>query len=309
MRLLTSGAEQVRRWRPSFPLDVAGVLAPLRRGGGDPAFRVAPDGTHWLAGNTPAGIGTLALQRDADGEITASAWGPAADWLLDGVPALLGADDDDSGFAAHHPIVAELRRRMPGLRLGASGRVWDVLVAAILEQKVTGTEAHRSWRELAWRFGEQAPGPVPRGARIPPSPRVLLRLHDWEWHKAGVDGARRRALVAAARVAHQLERSVEIGGEAGRNRLRTVPGIGVWTAAEVAQRAWGDPDAVSFGDLHIPHTVGHALVGHRLDDAGMAEVLAPYAPQRQRVVRYLEGAGIRAPRFGPRFSPRDYRRL
>jgi 3-methyladenine DNA glycosylase/8-oxoguanine DNA glycosylase len=306
--LLTSGAERVRQWRPSFPLDLGGVLAPLRRGGGDPTFRVDTDGTHWLAGNTPAGIGTLALRRRADGEITATAWGPASDWLLEGVPALLGADDDDTGFVAHHPLVGELRRRMPGLRLGASGRVWDVLFAAVLEQKVTGTEAHRSWRELAWRFGEQAPGPVPRGTRVAPTPRVLLGLRDWEWHKAGVDGARRHTLVAAARVAHQLERAPRIGGQAGRDRLRTVPGIGVWTAAEVAQRAWGDPDAVSFGDLHIPHTIGHALVGHRLDDEGMAEVLAPYAPQRQRVVRYVEAAGISPPRLRPRFSPRDYRR-
>jgi 3-methyladenine DNA glycosylase/8-oxoguanine DNA glycosylase len=93
-----------------------------------------------------------------------------------------------------------------------------------------------------------------------------------------------------------------------------VHGIGVWTAAEVAQRAWGDPDAVSFGDLHVPHIVGTALVGRRLDDAGMAEVLAPYAPQRQRAVRYIEAARqenqqSRVQRFAPRFSPRDYRRF
>lgn len=308
MRLLTSGAEQVRHWRPPFSLDLARVLSPLRRGHGDPTFRIDADGTHWLAGNTPTGPGTLALRRAADGEITATAWGPAADHLLAGLPALLGADDDDSGFVAHHPIVGEIRRTLPGLRLGATGRVWDVLCAAVLEQKVTGTEAHRSWRELAWRFGEPAPGPAPHGTRVPPTPKVLLRLHDWEWHKAGVDGARRRTLVAAAQVAHQLERAVEQRGTTGMARLRVVSGIGVWTAAEIAQRAWGDADAVSFGDLHIPHTVGHALVGHRLDDAGMAEVLAPYVPQRQRAVRYIEAAGIRAPRYGPRFSPRDYRR-
>ncbi len=298
----------MRRWRPPFELDVPVVLGHLRRGTGDPAFRVAGEGTHWLAGNTPAGTGTLALRRAADGEIVASAWGDAAEWLADGVPALLGAADDDSGFVAHHPVIQESRHRLPGLRLGATRRVWDMLFSAVLEQKVTGTEARRSWRELASRFGEVAPGPSPAPMRVPPAPRRLLSLHDWEWHKAGVDGARRRTLIAAAQVAHQLERAAGLGGQEGRDLLRKVPGIGVWTAAEVAQRAWGDPDAVSFGDLHIPHTVGVALVGHRLDDAGMAEVLAPYAPQRQRAVRYIEAAGIRAPRYGPRFSPRDYRR-
>jgi 3-methyladenine DNA glycosylase/8-oxoguanine DNA glycosylase len=124
-----------------------------------------------------------------------------------------------------------------------------------------------------------------------------------------VDGARRRALYAAAQVAQALERSVALKGVAGRDLLRRVHGIGVWTAAEVAQRAWGDPDAVSFGDLHLPHIVGTALVGHRLDDDGMAEVLAPYAPQRHRAVRYIEASGVRVQRFAPRFSPRDYRRF
>jgi 3-methyladenine DNA glycosylase/8-oxoguanine DNA glycosylase len=300
-------AGRIRCWRPPFTVDVGAVLGPLRRGPGDPTFRVTGDGTYWLAGNTPAGAGTLAVRAAGSGDVTASAWGPGADRLLDGLPALLGADDDDTGFACHHQLVSTSRHRMPGLRLGATRRVWDVLFAAVLEQKVTGTEAHRSWRQLAVRFGERAPGPVPVGTHVPPTPRVLLRLHDWEWHKAGVDGARRRTLVAAARVAHQLERSVGLPGPEGMARLRLVPGIGVWTAAEVAQRAWGDPDAVSFGDLHIPHIVGTALVGHRLDDAGMAEVLAPYAPQRQRAVRYIEAAGVRVQRFGPRFSPRDYR--
>lgn len=301
----TLATELVRRWRPTFPPDLGSVLGPLRRGPADPAFRVE-SGTYWLAANTPAGIGTLALRPGA-GEVTATAWGPAAVWLLAGVPRLLGAADDDTGFVAHHPVVAAARRALPGLRLGATGRVWDVLVAAILEQKVTGREAWRSWRELGWRFGTPAPGPA--RLRVPPGPRTLLGLRDWEWHRAGVDGARRRTLVAAARVAHQLERAVDLGGPAGRDRLRLVPGIGQWTAAEVAQRAWGDPDAVSFGDYHIPSIVGTALVGERLDDAGMAEVLAPYAPQRQRAVRYVEAAGVRVERHGPRFSPRDYRRF
>jgi 3-methyladenine DNA glycosylase/8-oxoguanine DNA glycosylase len=135
----------------------------------------------------------------------------------------------------------------------------------------------------------------------------VLAIADWQWHKAGMDGARRRTVIAAATVAHRLEGAVALAGEPGRRLLRTVPGIGVWTAAEVAQRAWGDPDAVSVGDYHIPNIVGHALVGRRLDDEGMLEVLAPYAPQRQRAVRYLEAAGIRPPRRGPRMPANDYR--
>lgn len=283
------------------------MLAPLRRGRGDPTMRVDADGTVWRAGSTPAGAATLALRRADGAAVQATGWGPGAAWALDGLPALLGADDDDSAFVPHHPLIAQARHRLPGLRLGATRRVWDVLVAAVLEQKVTSVEARRSWRELCWRFGEPAPGPA--ALRMPPSPAAVRAIPDWEWHRAGVDRSRRRALLAVAAVAPRLESAVALAGAAGRDLLRTVPGIGIWTAAEVAQRAWADADAVSVGDYHIPSVVGYALVGRPLDDAGMLEILAPYVPQRHRAVRYVEASGFRRPRFGPRLYPRDYREM
>ncbi|SFB63473.1 hypothetical protein SAMN05216266_13522 [Amycolatopsis marina] len=301
--------ERARHWRPPFVLDAAVVLAPQQRGKGDPAMLRDAAGITWLAANTPDGPGTLALLGRASGEFEATTWGPGARFLLDGLPALLGAADDDTGFAAHHDVVARARRELPGLRIGSTGRVWDALVPAVLEQKVTSIEARRSWRELCLRFGEPAPGPAPAGLRVPPTPLAIRSIVDWNWHKAGVDLTRRTTLIAAARVAHRLGCAAELGGAQGRALLRKVRGIGVWTAAEIAQRAWGDPDAVSIGDFHIPAIVGHALTGRALDDAGMLAELAPYAPQRQRVVRYLEAAGFSRPRFGPRYPVRDYRAM
>ncbi|GAA4860113.1 DNA-3-methyladenine glycosylase family protein [Saccharopolyspora rosea] len=295
-----------RTWRPPFPLDLRRVLAPLRRGLGDPTMRVDPDAV-WRATTTAAGPATLRLGRDGSG-VVATAWGPGARAVLDGVPDLLGASDDDAGFAAVHDVVERGRRLSHGVPLSSSGRVWDVLVAAVLEQKVTNREAWRSWRELCRRFGTPAPGPAD-DLRVPPDPVQLRRIRDWEWHRIGVDGARRRTLLAAASVAGRLERAVRLRGEAGRDLLRHVPGIGPWTAAEVAQRAWGDPDAVSVGDFHLSTIVGLALTGHPLDDDGMLDALAPYAGQRHRAVRYLSAAGVHRPRYGPRMPARDYRRM
>jgi len=295
----------VRRWQPDFAVDVGAALWALRRGTGDPTFRPV-GGVVWRAFSTPSGATTLAL-RCSSGEVHADAWGPGAAWALEQVPALLGAHDDPSTFVSHHERVSAARRRLPELRLGATGTVWDVLLAAVLEQKVTGTEAFRSWRELARRFGEPAPGPAPEGMRVPPTATAVLAIPEWEWHRAGVDFSRRRALLAAASVAHRLEGAVALGGEAGRALLRKVPGVGVWTAAEVAQRSWGDPDAVSFGDFHLATVVGWALAGRPVDDAGMAELLAPYVPHRHRAVQLLLATGAPRPRFGPRLSPRDFR--
>ena len=300
-------ASPQRDWRPDYALDLRSALAPLWRGTGDPTIRATETGLTWLVANTPQGVGTLAL-RTGGGMVRASAWGDGADLLLDGVPRLLGADDDDSGFEPRHQLIKDLHRRM-SLRLGATGRVWDSLVASVLEQKVTGYEAHRSWRELCRRFGTPAPGPAPDGMYAAPTPDAVLGIRDWEWHRAGVDLARRKAIVHAAQVAHRLEKAVELRGRAGRDLLRKVPGIGFWTAAEIAQRAWGDPDAVSVGDFHIPGLVGYALLGRKVDDKGMLEVLAPYAPHRHRVVRYIEAGGPGKPRYGPRYAARDYRDL
>jgi len=152
---------RTRRWEPGYALDVRALVAPLRHGKGDPTCRVDEDGTVWRVGSTPAGPATTRIRRQGT-EFVADAWGDGAEWVLDGLPALLGADDDDSEFVGHHPLVADARKRLPGLRLGSCGAVWDQLFAAILEQKVTGIEAHRSWRELCWRFGTAAPGPAPK---------------------------------------------------------------------------------------------------------------------------------------------------
>ena len=78
-------------WLPSFPLDIRGLLAPLRRGQGDPTLQVTPDGTVWRTSTTPDGAATLALRRLACGQVRATAWGPGAGWMIDGVPSLLGA--------------------------------------------------------------------------------------------------------------------------------------------------------------------------------------------------------------------------
>ena len=87
-------------------------------------------------------------------------------------------------------------------------------------------------------------------------------------------------------------------------RLRAIPGIGPWTAAEVGIRAFGDPDAVSVGDFHLPNIVAWALAGEpRGTDERMLELLEPYRGQRGRVLRLLElsggGPGRRAPRLSP----------
>jgi 3-methyladenine DNA glycosylase/8-oxoguanine DNA glycosylase len=128
----------------------------------------------------------------------------------------------------------------------------------------------------------------------------------WEWLRMHVDPARSRAVVRAAQVAPAIERTAAVPAEEADRRLRSLPGIGVWTSAEVRFRAHGDADAVSFGDYHIAKNVGWALTGREVDDDGLAELLEPYRPHRYRVQRLVELAGLGRPRHGPRMAPRRH---
>ena len=296
-------------WRPGRPVDVRTTLGSLRRGTGDPAHRVDQDGTFWWAAATPLGPGTLALRSIRDG-VRASAWGDGAAWLVDGVPELLGANDDWSTLdLSRHPLLDRTLRGLPGLRLARTRLVFGSLLPAVLEQRVTGHEARRAWRGLLHRVGTAAPGPR-AGLRVPPPPAAVLDVPTWDWHRLGVDITRQRAIRAAATVAPRLEECVGLSTADALARLRVVPGVGEWTAAETLQRALGDPDTVSVGDFHIHDLVVYALTGRpRGDDVEMLRLLEPWAGQRQRVVRLIELSPATKPRFGPRHAPQDMRAM
>ncbi len=306
----------VRAWLVPFLLDVPLTLSAHRRGGGDPAYRTDAIGAVWRTSLTPDGPATVrVLSRRAaltgtaatGTVVTGEAWGPGAGWLLDSLPAQLGFHDDRAGFTARHQVVGELALRYEGLRVGRSGRVFEALVPAVLEQKVVGREAHRAWRYLLGKFGTAAPGPVPGGMRVFPSPRTWARIPSWDWHRAGVEGVRAQTIITAAAVAARLEQVLEEDPAEADRHLKSLPGIGVWTSAEIRQRAIGDPDAISVGDYHLPNAVGWTLARRTTDDEGMLELLAPYAGHRYRVTRLIELGGSRPPRRGPRMPVRDYR--
>ena len=300
----------VRDWCPEGPLELEATIGVLRFGPRDPAYRRTPDGAYWRCSRTPGGLGTLRItSRDRGCAIEAQAWGPGADWLLGQLPALLGAEDDPAGFdPCGHPLLHDLKRRHPGLRIGRTGLVMESLVPAVLGQRVTVGEAHEAWRQLLFRYGAPAPGPAPAGMRVAPAARDWARIPSWDWHRAGVDGHRSGTVVRAARLAARLEQASVLPPEQAFALLTTVPGIGVWTAAETLQRSNGDPDAVTVGDLHLPNTVGWALAGReRSDDAVMLELLEPYQGHRHRVCRLLRTTNVRAPRHAPRYAPIDFR--
>lgn len=293
----------IETWfRPDFEVNLALTLSPLRHGLGDPTIRLGQREA-WRATRTPLGPATIRVEARRDG-FAVMAWGPGREWAIDAVPRLFGETDDPSALQPHHPRVVGLLRQLRGLRFGRSDAVYEALIPAILEQKVTGFEARASHSALIRAFGEVAPGPA--RLLLPPSPETLRTVPYHALHPLGIEARRAAVLARVAVLAPRLEEAATFAPGDALARLRLVPGVGPWTAAEAARVAFGDPDAVSVGDYHLPSLVSYALSGEpRGDDSRMLELLEPYRGQRARVVRLLELGGPWPPRRGPRMSPRS----
>jgi 3-methyladenine DNA glycosylase/8-oxoguanine DNA glycosylase len=282
------------RFEPRHPLDLPLTLSPLGLG----SWLRRDNGAVWRATRTPEGPATIHITHD-NGALLVEGWGQGAPWAVAHAPSLCGEQDDDSGFVPTHPLIADLYRRHPGLRLPRTHAVFEALVPAVLAQLVTSEEARSSYRAVVAAFGEPAPGPG--NLTLPPSPQKLASTPYWAFHRFGIERKRADTIVRAARSVKRLEEIVAMDNAGAYRRLQAFQGIGPWTAAKIAGLALGDPDAVPIGDYHLPHIVAYALEGTpRSTDEHMLELLEPYRGHRGRVIRLLIAAGIGAPRFGPR---------
>ncbi|MEL4358828.1 MULTISPECIES: DNA-3-methyladenine glycosylase family protein [unclassified Luteococcus] len=258
----------------------------------------------WRASQTPSGP-VLVQLADRDRDVLARAWGDGAQWALEQLPRLLGCHDR-ADFRPEHPVLRELVRRHPQLRVGATDLVCESLLPAVVEQKVTGAEAFRAIHRLTRRHSRPAPGPAAvaghpaHGMLLPLAAEHWAAIPSWEYLQAGVEQKRSATVVGAARRARAVERTLT--GPDPDRALRSLAGIGPWTAARARQQAHGDPDAWSVGDYHVGRAISFALCGEELDDDGCAELLAPYAGHRYRVELLLGLGGPRIERHGPRRS-------
>ena len=312
------------------------MLSSLQRGAHDPAHRIAADGTRLARQSDDDRPGDLPDHPARAGRaVRAQAWGPGAAELLGRpTPAAGGRRRTRRPSTPSHPVLVRAVRELPGYRVPRTGRVVEALVPAVLEQRVIGLDAFDAWRRLVTWHGDPAPGPAPAGMRVPPDAARWREIPTWDWHRAGVDPGRQRAVRSALTLADGLERAAERGDRAAVYRaLLDVPGIGRWTAAEVGSRALGDADALPIGDYHLPALAGIALGdGQKLPEArgrGILRTVAaapvpggpaartrpvrPHSPARAPAhppgpPRSLTGSPGSVPALGPNHCCADHQR-
>jgi 3-methyladenine DNA glycosylase/8-oxoguanine DNA glycosylase len=292
-------ADRTVHWQPPFPVNARLTLSALRRGPRDPTHRVEPDGTLWRTALTATGPVTYRIRQQRLDDLLIEAWGPGAAELADGIRDELGASDRPERFHPGHPLLREAQRRLVGLRVPATGRLFEALVPAVIEQRVVGVDAFAGWNRLVRSYG----GPAPAGMVTPPSPEAWRRIPTWDWRRAGIDDQRSGTIIRTARHAARLDQTAA-DPEAAYRLMASLPGIGPWTAAQVGHRALGDADALPIGDYHLARMTGVALLGHPLEDDEVEDYYEQWRPHRYRVVRLLELTPGAAPRRAPR-APRS----
>jgi 3-methyladenine DNA glycosylase/8-oxoguanine DNA glycosylase len=226
------------------------------------------------------------------------------DAALDRAHLWIGARDDGdlTGLTVPHRPLHDAARRIGPVRLSVLPQVQEALARAVLSALVQRVEAERSATQMTALLG----APATDGLWCWPTADAIARTPAHTLRRCGIGQRAAAAMHRGALDEVPLERARDDRGRL-ELRLRAIPGVGVWTAAET-RRLLGDPDAVPLGDDGLPTLVCHALtgaVGDDCTDEAMLAALAPFAGQRGRVIRLIMlavSAGLlpRHPRRGPR---------
>lgn len=269
------------------------------------------DPTTWIDGDqavratrTASGPATVHFRIVATDRAEARAYGPGAEAALERAADWIGLADTPPPPDHYPKPLRQIARRRPGIRFARGHGVVDLLVPAVLQQKVSGKEAKRAFGLLMRRVGEAAPGPFPE-LRLPVSPRQLRDLPPAELPRLGILPRQGATLRQVGERASRLEEAASMNEAEAFRRLTALPGLGPWTASSVMGRGLGFADAVPLGDWNLPSLVAFHLAGEeRADDERMLELLEPYRGHRARVLRMLHLTGRYAPRRGPRMPVR-----
>ena len=250
------------RYRP--PYDWGSVLAHLRARAIDGVERAGDDeyARTVLEGGHPS---TVTVAHLPDCQSLAATIRSRSVRVLPAIVArvrrLFDLGADVAGIGEHlsgDPLLAPLVEARPGLRIPGSWDGFELAVRAILGQQVTVHAARRLVERLARLCGT----PMPPGQSTEPGLTLLFptaaQVARADLAELAVPEARRRALSAMADAAQADPRLFDPLETVEKTvaRLRTIRGVGDWTAHYIALRAGGEPDAFPSSDVGLLRAAG-----------------------------------------------------
>jgi AraC family transcriptional regulator of adaptative response / DNA-3-methyladenine glycosylase II len=141
----------------------------------------------------------------------------------------------------------------PGLRLPGCVDSFEMVVRAVLGQQVTVAAARTLARRFADRFGEPIDTPWPEVTHTFPAPETIAAAPVERIAELGIIRARAGAILALAQAWPEASRHLHERREPAAliEMLKTLPGIGPWTAHYIAMRALSWPDAFPPNDVAV----------------------------------------------------------
>lgn len=163
---------------------------------------------------------------------------------LDAVPSAIAE------ILGRDAILAPLVEKRPGLRVPGAINGFELAVRAILGQQVSVAGARTMAGRLASHFGVPLEQPQGTLTHFFPTPQAIAQA---DLQGLGLTRSRIIALQALANAV--IDGSLILERDADREqtvaRLQALPGVGPWTAAYIAMRTLGDPDAFPSADLGL----------------------------------------------------------
>ena len=204
----------------------------------------------------------------------------------------LGADVATIGaHLAQDPLLAPLVAERPGLRAPGGWGGFELAVRAVLGQQVTVEAARR----LASQLARACAVTVPPEQRIDPelalgfpTPAQVMAA---DLAPLDMPGARRAALLALAAASAADPHLFQPLGtvEETLARLRTISGIGEWTAHYIALRAVRETDAFPAADIGLLSGAA-GPDGRRPSPAALSDRAEPWRPWRAYAAQHLWAA-------------------
>ena len=221
---------------------------------------------------------------------------PLLPLLLAKVRAWLDLDADPQA------INAQLHAHFPhgdGLRLPGTLDGFELAVRAVLGQQISVAAARTLANRLVARWGEPLLTPITGLDRLFPSPEALAQSSGDALGALGLTRQKQAAIQALAQCCLSGQLQLEPGADVAPTlaTLRSLPGVGDWTAQYIAMRALGWPDALPASDVALHRALG--LQGQTRAAQATLAVAQAWQPWRSygviRAWASLQPAGDAAP--------------
>jgi DNA-3-methyladenine glycosylase II len=234
----------------------------------------------------------IALRQEAaDGDVTGELSGDGdAPAIARQVARILSLDHDAHGLraiAASDPVVARLLATAPGCRPVCFPSPYEAAVWAVLAQRISMNVASSLKQRLAIATATIAEG---FGRRFHPSPAParLLALEDAPWLPA--EKLARLHAVARAALDGELDatRLRALPLATALDRLRSIRGVGPWTAEHIVMRGCGVIDELPTAEPRVLRAIAEAYgLGEDLDPREAQRIAEGWAPFRMWIAVLL----------------------